>query len=299
MPRLVFVHGVFNHTNPFPDWARTLGIAPGEYGEVFWGDLFRHEHDERSPALHVALSTAGSGDDPARLVEDDAGLPLPETDEGTLRDLMRAMTASVAPEATGAADPYAVPPLSIQGSGAAWSYWVRAINLGLREVLYYLRNEDHRGVRVRDTIRARFDAAFRAGDVVVAHSMGSVIAYDCLCRHNDATAPKAGALVTFGSPLGLDFLRAALPVAHHGNREKLVHPRRLGGRWLNAFDPRDWIVRLESFDPRDRPVTLGLMGEFEGGDPPGFSESHCVIDAPPHHDALEYLAQLRDAWSSE
>ena len=61
---------------------------------------------------------------------------------------------------------------------------------------------------VQDEIRKRFAGAIKAvgksspPHIVVSHSMGTVIAYDCLKRV--AKTPSVDGLVTIGSPLGLD-----------------------------------------------------------------------------------------------
>ena len=62
-------------------------------------------------------------------------------------------------------------------------------------------------MRIQRTIRKRFvDAACGSGvsrpHVVVSHSMGTVIAYDCLKRVAECV-PVDG-LITIGSPLGID-----------------------------------------------------------------------------------------------
>ena len=69
--------------------------------------------------------------------------------------------------------------------------------------------------RVRDELRKRFlDAviAVKDGDrpvVVVSHSMGTIIAYDCLMHEPER--PSIDGLVTIGSPLGLDEVQDFFP----------------------------------------------------------------------------------------
>ncbi len=96
----------------------------------------------------------------------------------------------------------------------------------LREVYRYLRWPD-----VRDGVRHEL---FRFGerpepDLVLGHSLGSVIAYD-LAVHGGPVRR----LVTFGSPLGLRTVRE--------------HPTLLDGAgeppavWVNAYDPADFVA---------------------------------------------------------
>ena len=68
--------------------------------------------------------------------------------------------------------------------------------------------------RARDEIRRRFVEALRAGDgkrplIAVTHSMGTMIAYDCL-KHV-ADCPPLDGLITVGSPLGLDEVQDFYP----------------------------------------------------------------------------------------
>lgn len=72
----------------------------------------------------------------------------------------------------------------------------RALVLALKQVHAYFAD-----ATVRATIQRRFRAAIGPDTrVVVAHSLGSVIAYEALCAHPDWHVP---ALVTLGSPLGI------------------------------------------------------------------------------------------------
>jgi 3',5'-cyclic AMP phosphodiesterase CpdA len=124
----------------------------------------------------------------------------------------------------------------------------------LRDVHHYLFNVEYSprvGVtyRVRDEIRRRFvetlkDRAGTSGPyVVVSHSMGTVIAYDCL--KGVADCPSVDALMTIGSPLGLDEVQDKLP----GWSRETGFPSRqkVSGDWANVFDPLDPVC---GFDPR-------------------------------------------------
>lgn len=270
---LVFVHGIHNQVNPFASWAEALQVPLEEHKQVFWGGRAR-----RQPHGVQIFAASASADEQAST--QDYGLT--RDDEATIAELMSRVPDDpvLEPELRNelGAQAYAVGGHLVYGAIRAWRY---AIEIALHEVFLYLRSSTY-----RDEIRADFEAVFEPGDVVVAHSMGSVIAYECLCRQD--RNETASALVTFGSPLGLDALRALLP--HRSGR--LVRPRRLGPTWLNAFDPKDWIVRLERGEPGAR---LGLKGEFDGGDPPGFAEYGGIeIGGAPHHDAVRYLERLRD-----
>jgi hypothetical protein len=129
----------------------------------------------------------------------------------------------------------------------------RVMKTFLRDVHHYLFNTTYsprhgEEYAIQDTIRARTLEALRRGaerpppHVLVTHSMGTVIAYDCLKRV-DGCPPLAG-LMTIGSPLGLDEVQHCLKPqwsTHDG------FPSRAVPTWINVFDPLDVVA---AGDPR-------------------------------------------------
>ena len=133
-----------------------------------------------------------------------------------------------------------------------WFLKKRILAAFLRDVHHYLFDvefEPRPGVRfrTREEIRRRFVAALgeqRSGPhVVVSHSLGTVIAYDCL--KNVPECPPIDALVTVGSPLGLDEVQDRLAPGW-SKKDGFPHEK-LRGAWLNVFDPMDPVCGL---DPR-------------------------------------------------
>ena len=83
--------------------------------------------------------------------------------------------------------------------------------------------------------------------VIVGHSMGSIVAYHVLSRAGFVNCPVK-ALITIGSPLGMQVVRATLePIAHPPNVDY----------WFNAYDERD-VVALNPLDASNFPVTPGI-----------------------------------------
>lgn len=133
-----------------------------------------------------------------------------------------------------------------------WPLKERFLKVFLRDVHHYLFNIEHeprpgKRYRVRYEIRRRFlnDLAAiprdRSPVIVVSHSMGSVIAYDCLA--NMPECRKIDALVTLGSPLGIDEVQDKLAP---GWSRKNGFPRsRVGGDWVNGFDRFDVVAALD------------------------------------------------------
>lgn len=95
--------------------------------------------------------------------------------------------------------------------------------------------------QIDDGVRAAL-ASSGGPCVVVAHSLGSVVAYRVL---RDGDGRNVPLLVTVGSPLGVSTIRRAL--------RPLRHPEGVG-RWLNARDVRD-LVALHALDAERFPVT--------------------------------------------
>ncbi|MCB9880149.1 MAG: hypothetical protein H6834_00035 [Planctomycetes bacterium] len=231
------------------------------------------------------LNASATGSAPLSI--DSSPLPLDAQDEAALSKLLDAAgfneiepAALDIPASMGFDAPY--DPL-----GASWWALRTIVDYALREVFYYLHNREHGGVAIRDRIREMFEDAIQPGDVVVAHSMGSIIAYDCLSR-DLPKAPKAAALVTLGSPLGLNLLRDWLP---RDPKRHLVMPPRVMGQWSNAFDPRDIFVRLEGVEWGGK---LGLLGDLASTGGRFREYGDLKIEGFGHHAALEYLEKFGD-----
>ncbi len=122
----------------------------------------------------------------------------------------------------------------------------------LRDVHHYFFNVEYsprpgETYRIRDELQRRFleRVVAHATDrphIVVCHSMGTILTYDCL--RNRADCPPIDGLITLGSPLGLDEVQEA--VAPSG-RQVTFPAEKLNGPWINIFDPLDPVV---GFDPR-------------------------------------------------
>ena len=121
----------------------------------------------------------------------------------------------------------------------------------LRDVHHYFFNVEFsprpgESYRVRDELQRRFleHVVAHADDrphIVVCHSMGTFLTYDCV--RNRAECPPIDGLITLGSPLGLDEVQDA--VAPKGGHVDFPEEK-LKGPWINIFDPLDPVV---GFDP--------------------------------------------------
>jgi pimeloyl-ACP methyl ester carboxylesterase len=128
-----------------------------------------------------------------------------------------------------------------------------AIKLILRDVYVYC---NRRGVAdvIDDIVRADI---VPEPMVVVAHSLGTVVAYNVL--RNDPRALQVRKLVTIGSPLAIRAVRR--------NLVPLKSPKTEA--WFNAFDPRD-IVALNPLDATNFQVVPAIENK---GDVDNFTDN--------------------------
>ncbi len=110
-----------------------------------------------------------------------------------------------------------------------------SIELFTRDVWYYLTK---RGLRLQ--IDAIVDAATPKDEpcVVVSHSLGTIVAYNLLM--NRTKRDNIRALITIGSPLGIEAIWSRLPSE--------TPPRKAPegvGRWFNARDAQDTVALYE------------------------------------------------------
>jgi hypothetical protein len=163
-------------------------------------------------------------------------------------------------QAAAASDPQVVPPDG-RSLGAAAS--VRAALLALAGARYVARVSERVLVfwlkqvsayftqpAVREQIQGRFAAAIGPDTrVVVAHSLGSVVAYEALCAYPRWPVTD---LVTLGSPLGVPHIVAhrLQPPLEKGPRGDVVGVWPGVARWVNITDDLDFVA----LQPRLRKV---------------------------------------------
>lgn len=125
-----------------------------------------------------------------------------------------------------------------------------SIALATRDVYQYLRNPG-----VKNTIDVGVRAAIQPGipTVVVAHSLGTVVAYDLLRREGVNAGWQIPLFVTLGSPLAVGAIRKALrPLAFPGCADA----------WYNALDERD-VVALYPLDEANFGISQSVQNNVE------------------------------------
>ncbi len=269
MPHVTFIHGIGNKTaveKLHEHWLRSLtgggtGLDLRAEGVttsmVYWADVMYGEPAPAEDAMAEAVDEAtlevvegarptamsgvgGSAEEAAFMTSLAAKLG------GTLA--AATSVSAIAPGRTAA-------PTSAQAERIPlpWPVKEAFLQAFLRDVHHYLFNTSHsprQGVeyRVRDEIRRRFVDALAAAPkhgphVVVSHSMGTVIAYDCLKRVADC--PAVNGLMTIGSPLGLDEIQDKM--APDWTRANGFPTAALAGDWVNVFDRLDPVAGFDPF----------------------------------------------------
>ena len=120
----------------------------------------------------------------------------------------------------------------------------------LVEVHHYLFNnktEPRKGehYQVQDEIRTRFINELNKHTekdihLVISHSMGTVISYDCIRNVEDC--PAIDNYMTIGSPLGIDEVQDKIkPI----DKKKVDYPGKVLGKWINIYDPIDAVSFLD------------------------------------------------------
>jgi len=220
---------------------------------IYWADLLYEKPEDDLSAYEGVLENTAEAIDGAG----DAPPPVPRTpQEAAFLQGLRAQMTAFSDAELATTEP---PPVPAEPQGALervplpWFIKKRFLNAYLRDVHHYLFDVElalpgKSPVRIQQTIRKRFAEALDADSVssphiVVSHSMGTVIAYDCLKRVGDCL-PVDG-LITLGSPLGVDEIQDRLQPGW--TRDDGFPHEKVRGDWVNLFRPARSVC---GFDPK-------------------------------------------------
>jgi hypothetical protein len=262
MGHITFVHGIMNQPSParlLKEWKRDLadggdGVDLDVYGVtssmVYWADV-----------MYAAATDAGGGSQESIEYEGIESGALTDVDEsyiaeatGDEKDFIDSMIdnydldhpdeppGAPAPEPGPVAEAKVAAAATLEAVPLPWFVKRPLMRLLLRDVHHYLFNSSHSpragsSYKVRDEVRKRFVKDLGAVDggphVVVAHSLGSVIAYDCLKRVADTKTVDL--LITIGTPLGMSEIQDKMKPEWSKDDG---YPGELP-RWVNVVDRLD------------------------------------------------------------
>lgn len=299
MAHVTFIHGIANKP-PADDliriWRRAMADAAeplslSDLGvtssQVYWADLLYGKPEEDLTAYEGVLENTAAAVDGGG----DVSPPTPRTEEEAnfIEGLREKMTTI--PQVQLDVDEPPPVPADPQGTleriPLPWFIKKRFMNAYLRDVHHYLFDVEFAPaggspVHVQQTIRKRFVDVVCSQDVsrphvVVSHSMGTVIAYDCLKR----VAPCAAldGFITIGSPLGLDEIQDKL--SPEWTRADGFPTSKVAGRWINLFDRLDPVC---GFDPE-------LANDYRRGGAATVEDVVVQNTGIWRHSATKYLRQ--------
>jgi hypothetical protein len=300
MAHVTFIHGIANkpaHERLLRLWRDALtrgqdGLDLGAEGVsssmVYWADVL---YDSPDDSLETHES---AGDMELEAVRRDEGIedvvlePVTPTEKLWLAQL--AAKFEISSQALTTSADYAPPETEADGSfervPLPWFIKRRLMKILLRDVHHYLFDVEHSPragatYRVQQEIRKRFvedltKASQSRPHVVVSHSMGTVIAYDCLKRVADC--PPVDGLITVGSPLGLDEIQGKL---QPGWTRPDGFPRvKVRGEWVSVFDHLDPVAGFDPF----------LCSDFREGGREVVEDIHEPNYGKWRHDLSKYFA---------
>ena len=266
MPHVTFIHGISNMPPRevlLGNWLASLAgggldldTAAVTSSMVYWADVVYaapHESEVGYESVEAALGTAPADEDLAWMRD------LPPKERQAVEAMMRRLELDREPPD---GDPGALPARSaaeedgydFEAIPLPWFIKARFMKRFLKDVHHYLFNASFsprpdETYEVRTHIRKLFvdqlkaDAASCEGPhVVVAHSMGTVISYDCL--KNVADCPPVDGYITVGSPLGISEIHDNFDPTYA--RRDAFPSEKLKGDWINVYDRLDPVA----FDAR-------------------------------------------------
>jgi len=221
MAHVLFVHGLDNKPEAdylYKLWKRKLAHEDGpdldgngvEAAMAYWADVFYPSPDTNLAAYESAagdIETLDEGPTPPLVLN-----RFPPDHAARVRRL--ADKVGVDPEAPSDHGPSAEEVAAVRQERVPVPEWLRKRIMArfVRDAHHYFFNQEsipRPGARylARDELRKRFLDGLKAGAgnrplVVLSHSMGTIIAYDCLMH--EADCPEVDGLMTVGSPLGLE-----------------------------------------------------------------------------------------------
>lgn len=126
-----------------------------------------------------------------------------------------------------------------------WNFFIKEIDPLMMQILHYVKDKGHKKgpMTILKDVHESFKAACpnkKDNAVVIAHSLGSVIAYDYLCRFRKFyldPAIRVEAFITLGSPIPL--FASAMGFVEN----KFKWPSNVRS-WVNILDPDDGVARI-------------------------------------------------------
>ena len=267
MPHVTFIHGIANKPTKdklLENWEAEItygGLDLAAEGVttsmVYWADMLYASPLSSSQNFESVEAGLGTSEDDEKM---DWVEGLPDNEKAFVEAFSKKLNFD-APSPDG--DDYtAAPPknddevesLSFEAIPLPWFIKRRAMKTLLKDVHHYLFNANFsprpgETYQIQDDIRKLFvnqlkeDTNNNEGPhIVVSHSMGTVISYDCL--KNVPDCPSIDAYMTVGCPLGISEVYDNFKPHYSANNA--FPSDKLSGNWVNVYDRLDPVA----FDAR-------------------------------------------------
>ena len=299
MPHITFIHGLSN--KPEADilhqiWRRALAKGTNDLDlgtegvtttMVYWADVLYPEPDPNVADYESTLER-----NPQELdASGDAKIPVGSTDkERHFLQSMRAHDTRLSDaEIAGASDKGSTDDKATKLERIPLPWWIKKkiMEAKIRDAYLYLFNKEFSprpgtSYRVQDEIRARFIKALKAAPasgphVIVSHSMGTMVAYDCLKRVQGC--PAIDGLMTMGSPLGIDEVQDCFQP--EWTRSNGYPKDKMRSQWNNVYDHLDIVCGA---DPK-------LANDYCDKGAERIQDIHVTNEGAWRHSIVKYLAR--------
>jgi hypothetical protein len=268
MPHVTFIHGIANKPPKetlLENWEAELAVGGLDLAAngvttsmVYWADVMYAEPEPVGRNFESVDEGLGlsEGDEDLAWIND-----LPEDERAFVESFRKRLRFDAeSPEGEDYTPPAPegsedeLDQMQFEAIPLPWFIKRRLMKVLLKDVHHYLFNAKFsprpgEEYQVQDHIRNLFvnqlkeDRANRDGPhVVLSHSMGTVISYDCL--KNVPDCPGIDAYMTVGSPLGLSEVHDNFDPDYH--KRDAFPSAKVPGGWVNVYDRLDPVA----FDAR-------------------------------------------------
>lgn len=145
----------------------------------------------------------------------------------------------------------------------------------------YYANENDRS-EIRNRLREILIRKKGSNIILIAHSMGTIIAYDVLCQlAAEDDSFSVDHFITMGSPLGFPLVKYKI----HEEFKSITTPESVKVSWLNFSDRRDSVCFDEHLKDDFKENSSGI----QVGDDLVFNDYPLPENSPNHHKVYGYL----------
>jgi hypothetical protein len=141
----------------------------------------------------------------------------------------------------------------------------KSVSATVKETNRYFKNKDNIACDIREVLKQQLRPMLENKEkiLIIAHSLGSVIAYDTLWElsHIEKLSGKIDCLLTIGSPLGMNYVQRRL--LGNERKEKLKYPTNIYN-WINVSATGDKVAvdRILAKDFAEM-INLGIINSIE------------------------------------